>query len=123
MSHHVFVYGTLLRGEKRHWHLATGTFVTAARTIPRYRMHDAGDYPALIEVENGGSITGEVWLVGDDTLQSLDEVEGVDEGLYARRRVPLLPPHDDLTAEAYLYLDSIEGMPEIGASWRDRRSG
>lgn len=118
----LFVYGTLMRGEKRHRHLAGATFVAEARTVPRYRLHNAGDYPALIEDAGGVSIIGEVWLVEADGLRVLDDVEGVDEGLYARRRVRLLPPHDEVVAEAYVFLESVTGMPDIGASWRERRS-
>lgn len=122
MATHLFVYGTLMRREKRHRHLETATFVTEACTAPRYRLHDAGDYPALIDAAAGESIWGEVWLVGEATLRVLDDVEGVAEGLYARQRVVLLPPHEALVAEVYVYRDSVSGMPEIGASWREWRT-
>jgi len=120
MATHLFVYGTLMRGEKRHQHLAQAKFIADVRTARGYRLLDAGDYPALIESDDGVSILGELWIVSEATLRVLDEVEGVDEGLYSRRRVPLLPPHADLTAEAYIYLESVAGLPDISPSWRDR---
>jgi gamma-glutamylcyclotransferase (GGCT)/AIG2-like uncharacterized protein YtfP len=120
MATHLFVYGTLMRGESRHRHLEGETFVADVRSAPGYRLFDAGDYPALVEDSEGVSILGELWLVSDAALRELDDVEGVDEGLYSRRRVPLLPPHADVVAEGYVYLEPVAGMAEIGRSWRDR---
>jgi gamma-glutamylaminecyclotransferase len=120
MPTHLFVYGTLMRGESRHRHLSGETFVANVRSAPGYRLYDAVDYPALVEDPDGPSIVGELWLVSDAALRQLDDVEGVDEGLYARRRIPLLPPQDDVIAEAYVYLEPVVGLPEISPSWRDR---
>jgi len=120
MSTHLFVYGTLMRGESRHRYLACQTFVADACSCPDYRLYDAGDYPALVEQSGGTSIVGELWLVSDTALRALDDVEGIDEGLYARRRITLLPPHADVRAEAYVYLESIAGLTDISPAWRDR---
>jgi gamma-glutamylaminecyclotransferase len=120
MPAHLFVYGTLMRGENRHRHLERETFVADVQSAPGYRLYDAGDYPALVEDPDGTSVVGELWLVSDATLLALDEVEGVDEGLYARRRIPLLPPQTDIRAEGYVYLESVAGLPDISPSWRDR---
>lgn len=120
MPTHLFVYGTLMRGESRHRHLAEETFVDQARSAPGYRLFDLGDYPALVEDPDGLSIVGELWLVGDAALRELDDVEGVDEGLYARRPIPLLPPHDGIAAEGYVSLESVAGLPDISPSWRER---
>jgi len=120
MATHLFVYGTLMRGESRHRHLERETFVADVQSAAGYRLYVAGDYPALVENAEGGSVVGELWLVSDAALRDLDDVEGVEEGLYARRRVRLLPPHADVVAEGYVYLESVAGMAEIGRSWRDR---
>ncbi|MFO1091706.1 MAG: gamma-glutamylcyclotransferase family protein [Planctomycetaceae bacterium] len=121
MPTHLFVYGTLMTGESRHRYLAAATLIGAARTTPEYRLFDAGDYPALVADPVGQSIAGELWLVGDDTLRELDEVEGTDEGLYARVPVHLQPPFDKRAAETYIYLQSVAGLPEINGDWRERR--
>lgn len=120
MATHLFVYGTLMRGESRHRHLEGETFVAEVRSAPGYRLYDAGDYPALVEDAGGVSIVGELWQVSDSCLRELDDVEGVDEGLYARRRVSLLPPHAEIAADVYVYLESVTGMSEISPGWRGR---
>lgn len=121
MPVHLFVYGTLMRGECRQRHLAGEEFVGAAETSPHYRLYDVGEYPALVAADPGVSIAGELWLVTDDTLRNLDDVEGVDEGLYERRVIWLQPPYDRLRAVTYVYLPSVAGLPDLGASWRDPR--
>jgi len=120
MPTHLFVYGTLMRGESRHRHLAGSEFVADARTQPGYRLFHVDDYPALV-MDPDTSITGELWLVSDGTLRVLDEIEGVDEGLYARRTVRLQAPFESIAAETYVYLQSIDGLPEIHGDWRARR--
>jgi gamma-glutamylaminecyclotransferase len=120
MPAYLFVYGTLLRGECRQDRLAGEEFVGAAATAPEYRLYDVGEYPALVVADRGTSIAGELWLVGDEALRELDDVEGVDEGLYARQPVRLLPPYDRLRAETYVYMQSVTGLAEIGPGWRDR---
>jgi gamma-glutamylcyclotransferase (GGCT)/AIG2-like uncharacterized protein YtfP len=120
MPTHLFVYGTLMRGESRHQHLAGSKFIAAARTQPGFRMFDCGDYPALVTATPGEVITGELWLVSDDTLRALDEVEGIEDGLYARRPVRLQPPWESIAAETYVYLQGIDGLPEINGNWRAR---
>lgn len=120
MPTHLFVYGTLMRGESRHRHLAGQTFVAEAQTQPDYRLFNVGDFPALVSASPGRPIAGELWLVSDETLRELDDVEGTDEGLYARVPVHLPSPFDNVVAETYIYLQSVDGLPEINGNWRDR---
>jgi len=120
MPTHLFVYGTLMRGESRHRHLDDQVYVGEAQTQSGYRMFNAGDFPALVIASPGREITGELWLVDADLLHVLDEVEGVAEGLYARRPVQLQPQFDKLAAETYIYLQSVTGLPEIDGNWRTR---
>ena len=47
MATHLFVYGTLMRGECRERHLAGQEFVGAAQTAPGFRLYNVGEYPAL----------------------------------------------------------------------------
>jgi gamma-glutamylcyclotransferase (GGCT)/AIG2-like uncharacterized protein YtfP len=119
----IFVYGTLKRGDVRSENLRSQRFIAAARTRPEYRMVDCGDYPGLVEVETDGrEIEGELYDVTPECLLELDDVEGVDEGLYARRMIRLQPPFDATLAEAYFYLPSIAGMPDCGTQWLRRGS-
>lgn len=123
MSHLVFVYGTLMRGDCRHGALEGQQFVGCGTTVAAYRMYDVGSYPALVEADGGRSITGEVWRVDAACLARLDEVEGVDEGLYARRSIRMQPPFDHEAVEAYFFLQSTAGMRDCGGRWHGASRG
>lgn len=118
MTVHLFIYGTLKRGQPRHAALSRQTFVAEVRTAPAYRMFNAGTYPALVEAEQGVAVEGELWAVSETCLRELDVIEGVAERLYARRPVLLQSPHDDVVAETYLYLQNIAGFRDCGSRWR-----
>ncbi|QDU38266.1 Gamma-glutamylcyclotransferase family protein YtfP [Maioricimonas rarisocia] len=113
----VFVYGTLMRGDCRHRVLAGQAFLGEARTVSRYRMFDIGSYPGLVESDDGLRIEGEVYRVDKDCLRMLDQVEGVDHGLYARRRIHLEAPFATQPVEGYLYLRSTQGLKDCGKRW------
>jgi gamma-glutamylaminecyclotransferase len=123
----VFVYGTLMRGECRHGALAGQTFVGLATTLPDYRLYHCGTYPALVEVApgSGNRIQGEVYRVSAACLARLDEIEGVDEGLYERSPVAVedSPADNQIAApiEAYVYRQDVSAFEDLGTAWR--RSG
>jgi gamma-glutamylaminecyclotransferase len=50
--HRVFICGSALRGQPDHQNLQGAVFVGEARTLPRYRLHAAGDgwHPAIYEL-------------------------------------------------------------------------
>jgi gamma-glutamylcyclotransferase (GGCT)/AIG2-like uncharacterized protein YtfP len=83
----VFVYGTLMRGERAQAYLARARFVRIARTEPAFTLVSLGRFPALLA---GGttSVRGELYDVGDDLLAALDFYEGVPS-LYRRVLVRL----------------------------------
>jgi gamma-glutamylcyclotransferase (GGCT)/AIG2-like uncharacterized protein YtfP len=87
MNHHVFVYGTLLRGEPNHRKMSGARFVREARTEPAFTLVDLGPFPALRE---GGAtvVVGELYEVSDAKLAELDLFEGVPR-LYERVLVRL----------------------------------
>lgn len=72
----VFVYGSLLRGECNNRRLVAGDakFVCAARTKPKYKMLSLGAFPGIVAGDN--HILGEVFEVDEQTLASLDSLEG-----------------------------------------------
>jgi gamma-glutamylcyclotransferase (GGCT)/AIG2-like uncharacterized protein YtfP len=113
----IFAYGTLMRGFCRHQALQDQTFLGVARTVPRYRMVNCGDYPGLLDDEPGIAIWGEVWEVTPECLMRLDEVEGVDEKLYVRKPIRLQAPFDQDLVLAYFYARSTEGLPDCGDRW------
>lgn len=114
----VFVYGTLKRGGENHALLANQRFLGTARTTSGYRLYGLDGYPGLLEDPQGpGEVSGEVWEVDASALRALDELEGVDEGLYVRAAVRLAPPFDQTKIDTYLYLRSITGWPDLGREW------
>jgi gamma-glutamylcyclotransferase (GGCT)/AIG2-like uncharacterized protein YtfP len=120
-SHLIFIYGTLLPGECRHHVLRHEQFVSAARTQSLYRLVDCGSYPGLITSESGNGIRGEVWRVQQETLERLDRIEGVAEGLYSRQLVELEFPHLEEPVETYFYQLPIADLPDCGDCWKSYR--
>lgn len=113
----VFVYGTLKRGGRLHEHIEEQQFLGAARTTTRCRLFRLGWYPGLVEDSGGVSVAGEVWDVDNATLAVLDEIEGVDEGLYERRPIHLQPPFDREDVVTYYYLGDVAECSDCGAAW------
>ena len=114
----LFVYGTLKRGCSNHAQLAGQRFVGEARTVPAYRLFDAGGYPGLVSSMPGDHVTGEVWEVDADALQRLDVFEGLAEGLYRRERVQLEGPFADRAVEAYVFPHSTIGRKLLPPTWQ-----
>ncbi|QDT56128.1 Gamma-L-glutamyl-butirosin B gamma-glutamyl cyclotransferase [Caulifigura coniformis] len=113
----VFVYGTLKRGDCRHRFMAGSRFLGIATTAPGFRLYNLGEYPALVEDNSGGQIEGEVYEVSPAILEVLDEVEGVADSLYVRKRLPLMTPFAESAVEAYLYEGDIRGKRELQRRW------
>lgn len=117
----IFAYGTLMRGECRHWLLQDQQFVGEAHTAPQYRLYHCGTFPALVaDGQQGNSIVGEVWSVEGSRLQALDDEEGIADQLYQRARINLAAPFANQVVEGYLYLGSTASLPDCGVSWRAR---
>ena len=60
---------------------------------------------------------GEVYEVDTECLKRLDEAEGVDEGLYARRVIKLQPPFDGVETSAWFWLNKVSGLRDCETSW------
>jgi gamma-glutamylaminecyclotransferase len=71
----LFVYGTLLSGQRSHDLLRGSLFAGSARTAPVFDLLDLGEYPALV---TGGhtAIHGELYWVARATRANLDDFEG-----------------------------------------------
>jgi len=95
VSHLVFVYGTLMKGELHHTSIAHARFVRAAETQPEYELVQIDYYPAMLP--GGGSrIVGELYEVDDATLKHLDELEEVPH-YYERRTIKLADGSEAMT--------------------------
>ncbi len=88
MASELFVNGGLMRGFALHRNLDGATFLKEAETAPIYRLYSINDeHPGMFEVREGGvSVKGELYLVPDDVLASVEA--GEPPGLY-RGRVKL----------------------------------
>lgn len=87
--HRVFVYGTLKRGFENHRLMETATFVGKAHTLTPYRMLD-GEFPVMRDAgPDRMLVAGELYEVNARTLEALDELEGVAEGMYDRVEIKI----------------------------------
>ena len=102
--HFVFVYGTLLKGERNH-HLMDDKDFLASGRIYGFRMFNLGTYPGI---EYGdGEVLGELYIVSDETLAKLDMLE--EEGTLYRRvitRVDIV--HNEYEAFVYVYNQKVK---------------
>ncbi len=113
----IFVYGSLKRGFKLNPILQTQNFVGEAQTEACYRIFDLGEYPGIVDAENGLSIHGEIYQIDQQCLRQLDEVEGVSEGIYERRQILLKSPWEQSAAQAWFYLGTTNGLQDCGIRW------
>ncbi|HEY3758066.1 MAG TPA: gamma-glutamylcyclotransferase family protein [Opitutaceae bacterium] len=110
----IFVYGTLKENGENHRYLEGQVFLGEAATESSYKLYQLDDYPGLVEAAAGGvAVAGELWEVDDFTLRRIDVLEGTKVGLYRRGLVRLLAPNEDIEAETYFYLRSVEGREEL----------
>jgi gamma-glutamylaminecyclotransferase len=114
----IFVYGTLKRGGANHLFLQGQKFLGDARTAPGFVLYSLGDYPGMVRAPGDTvGVTGELWSVDDDCLAELDRLEGLDEGLYERIDVLLMPNPVAGSAQTYLYLRPLDGLAAVGSTW------
>jgi gamma-glutamylcyclotransferase (GGCT)/AIG2-like uncharacterized protein YtfP len=119
MTHTVFVYGTLRRGQGNSRLLRGAEFVGNATASGL--LYNLGGFPGLRLDDAEGDVVGEVWRVDDATLADLDRLEGAAFGFYERRkwRVRI----EGRLTSAWLYEiaeDHIFGRPEIaGGDWAE----
>jgi len=114
----VFVYGTLKRGGSNHLFLKGQRFLGEARTAPGYTLYALGDFPGMVRAPGDAvGVTGELWVVDDVCLAELDRLEGLDEGLYERVDVLLVPNHLAGSAQTYLYRHPHDGLAPVGDTW------
>ena len=113
----IFVYGTLMRGERYHHLLAKAHYLGPARTEPAFELVDLGTYPAMVP---GGhtAVWGELYAVDAPTLATVDELEEHPR-FYHRQPIRL---EDGAEALAYLLSTAqVRGYPRIpSGDWRKR---
>jgi gamma-glutamylcyclotransferase (GGCT)/AIG2-like uncharacterized protein YtfP len=113
---HLFVYGTLQRGQTAHALLAGQEFVREACTLPLYRLYDRGRHPCLVEDrELGEAVQGEIWRIDADLLATLDDYEEAGD-LFERREIQIAD-FDGAPVQAYFYKGEVSTMRSCGSRW------
>jgi gamma-glutamylcyclotransferase (GGCT)/AIG2-like uncharacterized protein YtfP len=119
-DHRLFVYGTLLEGQRDHGLLEGRTRIGACTTEAAFHLVDLGAYAALVP---GGatSVAGELYLVDLRTIVAIDVAQQVPV-LFARARVRL---SDGTEAETHVMTaDQVRGRRRLHhGDWRKRFSG
>ena len=90
---HVFVYGTLRRGEQRDINLLRPAPVWVGRGSVGGLLYDLGSYPGLVTAEGAERVQGEVYAISAVLEQQLDEIEEVwpqRTGEYAKVELAVL---------------------------------
>jgi gamma-glutamylcyclotransferase (GGCT)/AIG2-like uncharacterized protein YtfP len=113
----LFVYDSLLSGERDHALLAGGTLVGTARTRAAYTLIELGPYGALV-LEGATSVAGEVYAI-DKRLRFALDLKKQYPALFQRAIIEL---DDGSSAETYVMReDQVRGRRRIkNGSWRER---
>ncbi|MCA1029577.1 gamma-glutamylcyclotransferase [Bacillus timonensis] len=122
-THRVFVYGTLLVGERNH-HVAQPHLIDVESGSVKGYLYNVGAYPALVLDEMGTEIVGEWITVTEEGLRHMDLLEDYVEGrghnLYERVWVKDAGTEN----EGFVYVfEAMKAskLPLIeGGSWRHR---
>jgi len=115
-SCNVFVYGTLMKGERNHSAYLCEADLLGDATLEGYDIYDLGSYPGI--VPGSGTVYGELYEIHEEDVKLMDYLE--DEGrLYKRVEVEVFAKsfNDMEKAYAYVYLHSVEGCEKVEGRW------
>lgn len=113
-THPVFVYGTLMKGERAGYMLSDCCFGGYFQ-LKNYAMYDLGSYPGIVPCP-GESVLGELYFVDSDVVARMDQYES--EGyLYNRVSVTVNSDRSSFSAEAYVYNRNISGCDKMREIW------
>lgn len=125
----VFVYGSLLSGERHHDLLEGSLPLGDGRTTAPWVLVDLGEYPGLlrraaqsrsVDAWTGFGVRGEIYAVDAETLSRLDALEE-HPTLYRRESLALA---DGSSAEAYVWLAPLDSGCVVipSGDWRAHRA-
>ena len=129
-TRHVFVYGTLRKGEERDINRLRPAPQSVGRAQVAGVMHHLGSYPGLV-LGGTGVVHGEVYAVSPELERVLDEIEEVwpqQTGEYTKREVVVqldsTPPRELLCVLYEISPERTLGKPVIaGGDWVLHRTG
>lgn len=110
----VFVYGTLMKDQSASHYLDDAYFLGDA-VLHGYSLYDLGWYPGIRPYGNG-TVFGEVYLVSDELLGSMDRYEG-EGSLYHRSLVPVDIKGKTMQVFAYVYAHEIDETQRMKGRW------
>jgi gamma-glutamylcyclotransferase (GGCT)/AIG2-like uncharacterized protein YtfP len=105
MTHRVFVYGTLKSGFSNHYLLEGCEFFGDAATVPTYKMIENG-FPVIMPDPEGKPLAGEIYIVDEETLARLDQLER-EGSSYDRKLIDVTLPlagGERLRTKAFIYV-------------------
>ena len=112
--HPVFVYGTLMQGQRAN-HFLRGCDFGGCFRLEDYAMYHLGSYPGIKPCQ-GESVQGELYYVTDAVLAQMDEYE--DEGsLYLRKTVLIHGEETTVSAQVYVYNRDVGGCRLLRCRW------
>jgi len=117
MTHKVFVYGTLKSGFRNHYLLEDCEYSGSAVTVPTYRMIENG-FPVILPDPDGRPLAGEIYVIDDDTLARLDQLER-EGSSYDRKLIDValaLAGGEQLPTKAFIYVGREDRFGEAFAS-------
>lgn len=122
---YLFVYGTLMNGERAHRMLRDAVYVGPAR-VRNANLYNMGSYPGLKASKNPhDTVKGELYRVTQDMLPHLDAYEGYRDGdvhsLYVRDTVTCF--QEGRVTEAFTYFINVpvdEASSIATGDWRTR---
>ncbi len=97
----IFAYGTLRQSHRNHQLLENARYYGAGTTLNNYSMYITGGYPYVVDTEARYPIIGELYAVDDETLETLDKMEGHPH-YFTRREVPVLVDEKEYAAWMYV---------------------
>jgi gamma-glutamylcyclotransferase (GGCT)/AIG2-like uncharacterized protein YtfP len=102
-----FTYGTLKQGECRNHVLGNCEFLGKAKTKEKFRLYhvSGGNYPALLQEDDGIQIEGEVYDISKELIKTLDGIEGTNMSppLYIREVIEVVNENNE-TLNAIVYI-------------------
>ncbi len=107
----VFVYGTLMKGERASALLEKAYYAGEA-VLRDYAFFDLGHYPGIKE-HKGNFVLGQVFYINAEIQKSLDDYEG-EGALYHRTEVNVLLGDESIKVAAYVYASNPSGQPQSG---------
>lgn len=110
----LFVYGSLMNGQSAH-ELIKDSECRGIYALKNYAMFDLGAYPGIKE-RNGETIVGEVYVIDKNLIPELDRYEG-EGSLFVRKQLEVVSDKEKITANAYVYLGSVDHKPMKNEMW------